>query len=96
MICCLCAATKLEEAWYMVVTSLYKYDISCTMNQVERTITLSTTGVTKEDPDAFDKACYLLEFLTTSNVPLSLAHPLLALSYLITNELFYISSNDLK
>lgn len=154
MICCLCAATKLEEAWSMVVTSLNKYDISCTLNQVcrgilvlfmttyscvqfvdlncralwnlfkidqwhyfklqmihviwckykivvqvKRTITISTTGVTKEDPDAFDKAGYLLELLTTSNVPPSLvqtAHPLLALSYLITNELFYISSNDLK
>nr|XP_011470809.1 PREDICTED: uncharacterized protein LOC101300778 isoform X2 [Fragaria vesca subsp. vesca] len=69
-------ATRMEGILSMVESSLEKYGISCTLNLINCTVTLSTTEATKEYPDAFEKARHLLQLLTTSNVPPSLAFDL--------------------
>ncbi|XP_062009400.1 uncharacterized protein LOC133725985 [Rosa rugosa] len=66
-------ATRMEGALSMVESSFEKYGISCTLNLIKRTVTISTTGATKEYPDAFEKARHLLQLLTTTNVPPSRA-----------------------
>ncbi|XP_040367606.1 uncharacterized protein LOC112175959 isoform X3 [Rosa chinensis] len=65
----LCSSTRMEGALSMVESSLEKYGISCTLNLIKRTVTISTTGATKEYPDALEKARHLLQLLTTTNVP---------------------------
>ncbi|XP_004300429.1 PREDICTED: uncharacterized protein LOC101291340 [Fragaria vesca subsp. vesca] len=63
----------MEGALAMVKSSLEKYGISCTLDLINRTLTISTTEASKEYPDAFEKARHLLQLLTTTNVPPALA-----------------------
>ncbi|XP_061988425.1 uncharacterized protein LOC133706896 isoform X2 [Rosa rugosa] len=61
---------KLLEASSMLESSLSNYGISCTLEKDSMAFT--TTRCTKE-PDIIDKALQLLELLSTTHVPVSLA-----------------------
>ncbi|KAL6551657.1 hypothetical protein OROGR_007811 [Orobanche gracilis] len=66
-------AKRMEDALSMVESSLEKYGICCRLNLTNHTMSISTTEAIKEYPDAFKKARHLLQLLTTTNVPPSLA-----------------------
>ncbi|KAK9927936.1 hypothetical protein M0R45_025096 [Rubus argutus] len=65
-------AKKLQEAWPMVESSLKERGIYYTWNEAENSLTFSTTRRTNE-PYVIDKAWHLLELLSTTHVPTSMA-----------------------
>ncbi|PRQ46536.1 hypothetical protein RchiOBHm_Chr2g0090081 [Rosa chinensis] len=59
---------EVDQAWPFVESFLEQYGISCTLHRVLRSMTFSTTRVTK-DPDVMDSVGALLEVLGSTSVP---------------------------